>query len=65
MRLIRQQSIPDYSKSPAAFVERSLREWDSHERRVTDVHSICIIMLENNTNFALPVYYNWTKDKIS
>ena len=44
---IKQQNIRDHSRLPDSFVERALRICKNHERRVTDVHSICITMSEN------------------
>ena len=43
----RQQSIRDWNEIPEGFVERTLSVCKNHERRLTDVHSICIPMHEN------------------
>ena len=44
---LRQQSIRAYSRLQNACVEETLHAWENRERRVTDVHSICIAMFEN------------------
>ena len=44
---LRQQSIRDYSSISDVFAERALRVWKNQERWVTDVHSICITVWEN------------------